>query len=136
MRKLVSLNLYFMGILKEDLWQKVLGELEISLSRANFLTWFQKTYLIAKKEGSAVISVPNAFVKEWLEAKYRKPLLKSLRTHDNEIKDLQFVIGKHNVNEITAVKDSEKHFSPSALSLPLQAAQVNKGTNLNPRFTF
>ncbi|OHA46663.1 MAG: hypothetical protein A3A80_02255 [Candidatus Terrybacteria bacterium RIFCSPLOWO2_01_FULL_44_24] len=122
---------------KDDLWQLVLGELELSLSRANFITWFQKTVLYDKKDGLAVVSVPNAFAKEWLETKYRKPILKSLRTKDNEIRDIQFVVGKtqHRENGVShAAKNPAS--APSILSLPLQHSQVDRETNLNPRYTF
>ena len=30
---------------KEQLWQAVLGELELSLSKANFTTWFNNTFV-------------------------------------------------------------------------------------------
>ena len=113
---------------KDDLWQLVLGELEISLSRANFLTWFQKTFLAEKKDGVAVISVPNAFAKEWLETKYRRFLLKSLRSHDNEVKDVHFVIGKAIQKEERAGLPKER--SSAVLSLPLQHSQVDRETNL------
>ncbi len=120
---------------KEDLWQAVLGELEVSLSRANFLTWFQKTFLLDRKDGLAIISVPNAFAKEWLETKYRRSLLKSLRSHDTAIKDLSFVIGKTSPKEDRPVAQKER-LSGSSLALPLHQPTVDRETNLNPRFTF
>ncbi len=119
---------------KDDLWQLVLGELEVSLSRANFLTWFQKTFLAEKKDGVAIISVPNAFAKEWLETKYRRFLLKSLRSHDNEVKDVHFVIGKIIQKEERGIPSKER--SSSVLSLPLQHSQVDRETNLNSRYNF
>ena len=119
---------------KDDLWQLVLGELEVSLSRANFLTWFQKTFLAEKKDGVAVVSVPNAFAKEWLETKYRRFLLKSLRSHDNEVKDVHFVIGKAIQKEERAGLPKER--SSAVLSLPLQHSQVDRETNLNSRYNF
>ncbi|MCM8761870.1 MAG: hypothetical protein NC929_00935, partial [Candidatus Omnitrophica bacterium] len=51
-----------------------LGELEISLSRANFTTWFKNTSILSYENGVIVISVPNAFTKEWLSNKYHRQL--------------------------------------------------------------
>ncbi len=57
---------------KNQLWQSALGELELSISKANFTTWFKNTFIIAVDGDSAVIGVPNAFTKAWLEKKSMK----------------------------------------------------------------
>ncbi len=62
----------------EQVWQAVLGEIEISLSRANFITWFKDTFISSFENGRIVICVPNAFVKKWLEEKYHKNILNAL----------------------------------------------------------
>ncbi len=62
----------------EKIWQAVLGELEVGLSRINFNTWFKDTFLISIDDNKVVIGVPSAFVKKWLEEKYFKNILKSL----------------------------------------------------------
>ena len=31
---------------KEKTWQAILGELELSISKASFTTWFKNTYII------------------------------------------------------------------------------------------
>lgn len=61
-----------------ELWQAVLGELEISLSKANFTTWFKSTFIFDVQEHTVVIGVPNMFTKAWLEKKYTKEILRSL----------------------------------------------------------
>jgi len=74
-----------------ELWQAVLGELELTLSKANFTTWFKQTF-ISEVEGSAIIvGVPNMFTKAWLEKKYTKDILKSLQEQTNGVvKQLTF----------------------------------------------
>jgi chromosomal replication initiator protein len=62
-----------------ELWQAVLGELELTLSKANFTTWFKNTYISSCDNGEATISVPNTFTRAWLEKKYNESILKSLR---------------------------------------------------------
>jgi chromosomal replication initiator protein len=62
----------------EQIWQAVLGEIEVSLSRANFVTWFKDTFISSFEEGRIIICVPNAFVKKWLEEKYHKNILSAL----------------------------------------------------------
>ena len=58
-----------------ELWQAALGEIEINLSRANFITWFNGTKIVNNKDGYIVITVPNTFIKDWLENKYYKIVL-------------------------------------------------------------
>jgi len=54
----------------ERLWQAVLGEIELSVSRGNFVTWFKNTRLLKFKDKVLTIGVPNVFVKQQLERKY------------------------------------------------------------------
>jgi len=122
---------------KEKIWQAVLGELELSISKASFTTWFKNTYIIDIEKENALIAVPNGFTKRWLESRYDKNILEALNNilKDQKIKNLIFKISqdiKHsekkekiNLDEITK-KYSEKD---SKLS-------INGTYKLNPKYTF
>lgn len=56
--------------MQDSLWQAVLGEIELTVSRGNFVTWFKNTHLLRYKDGVLVIGVPNVFIKQQLERKY------------------------------------------------------------------
>lgn len=56
--------------MKEDLWQAVLGEIELTVSRGSFVTWFKNTQFLRHKDNILVIGVANVFVKQQLELKY------------------------------------------------------------------
>lgn len=62
----------------EQIWQSALGEIEISLSRANFITWFKNTFVSSAENGQVTVCVPNTFIKKWLEEKYHKTILAAL----------------------------------------------------------
>ena len=62
----------------EQIWQAVLGEIEVSLSRANFVTWFKDTFISSFENDRFIVCVPNAFVKKWLEEKYHKNIISAL----------------------------------------------------------
>lgn len=80
-----------MQTVKEDqLWQTVLGDIEISLSRANFVTWFKNTSVVAMDETSITIGVPNVFIKQQLERKYSDLILGALKKSGSSIEKLQF----------------------------------------------
>lgn len=62
-----------------QLWHAVLGELELSLSKANFTTWFRNTAISSCENDKVVVCVPNTFTQTWLEKKYHQDIIKSLR---------------------------------------------------------
>ena len=67
-----------------ELWQAVLGELELSLSKANFTTWFRNTFIVSHQGDEVVIGVQNMFTKAWLEKKYHREILQSLQNLTNQ----------------------------------------------------
>jgi len=117
----------------KQLWQKVLVEMELAISSANFNTWFKDTRIVKEEGGVIVLSVPNAFVKEWLLTKYHNTILRSLRNLENSIHAIEYVVNKEESRrreEKTNVRDS------ATKELPLPEIEINKEDNLNPRYTF
>ena len=70
----------------EQLWQAVLGEIELMVSKANFTTWFKHTFISTYDNGHAVICVPNIFTKAWLEKKYQTEIITALKNTTKEEK--------------------------------------------------
>jgi chromosomal replication initiator protein len=74
-----------------DLWQAALGELELTLSKAHFTTWFRNTFVADVREDGIVIGVPNTFTKAWLEKKYHRNILDILQSiTDQTIRSLEY----------------------------------------------
>ena len=118
-----------------ELWQSVLAQMQLNISKANFATWFQNTEIILKEDGRAIISVPNGFSKEWLSNKYYKLILKTIRDADSTIKELEFKINPHIIKN-PAAKESIDFEKANIEQLKFEEFKVNKETNLNPRYTF
>ncbi len=86
----------------EQVWQAVLGEIEVSLSRANFITWFKDTFISSFENERVVICVPNAFVKKWLEEKYHKNTLNAIENVTKQtIKEIIYKIELKKANNAT-----------------------------------
>lgn len=117
----------------EELWQSVLAQMQFQISKANFATWFKNTEIISKKDEKVIISVPNAFSKEWLSNKYNKLILKILHDADDSIKELCFVIEPNAKNLEKGGVKMEKN---DEIQLKFDEFKINKETNLNPRYTF
>src|SRR4029078_2279862 len=62
----------------KQVWRAALGELQVSLSPANFETWLRDTQLIDVDEQRFRIAVPNGFAKDWLENRYRSLISQTL----------------------------------------------------------
>ncbi len=76
-----------------QLWTAALGEIELSISRANFITWFKHTSLERITDGCALIRTPNGFAKEWIEKKCADTVTAALRKHNPRITSIRCIIG-------------------------------------------
>ncbi len=104
-----------------DLWRSVLGNIELSISKANFSTWFKSTTILSIENDHVVIGVPNGFAKEWLENKYQSYILQAIRKEIPEIQGMSCAvynpqdIEKKEKNTTKTIKDlSNKKESNSA----------------------
>ena len=105
----------------EELWKAVLGQVELSISRAGFRTWFQNTYILSKEDGVVVISVPNGFAKEWLENKYNLIILQAFKSFDAVIKEIRCIISGpqqsgNTIKSIDAVRQADTSIQNHQLS--------------------
>lgn len=117
----------------KQLWQSVLTEMELEISKANFTTWFKDTRIVKEDGGVIVLSVPNAFVKEWLLTKYHNAILRSLRKFESSVHAVEYVVNRE---EARRKDDRIRQEGSGTKELPLAEAAVNKEDNLNPRYTF
>ncbi len=126
-----------------EIWKTVLSELELQISKPNFLTWLKDSQLIEKKEkeGIALVGLPNQFAKEWVKNRYHKLILSSLRQIDSTIKHVEYTI-INNLNTIntqtinktkTLTKPFKKEFYLPQVSL--LETKTDPKTNLNPRYS-
>ncbi len=75
-----------------NLWQAVLGEIELSVSRGNFMTWFKPTELLKCDDTTAVIGVPNVFIKQQLERKYTALIAETLEKNGLKPEKVEYKI--------------------------------------------
>lgn len=120
----------------KQLWESVLVEIELNVSKATFNTWFKDTYIIKEEDGIIHLGVPNEFVKTWLKEKYHKFILKALRSLSDRVRGIEYVVKKEKTQE---KEDRENNISGSGKNsnkLPLKDHYIDKKDNLNPRYTF
>lgn len=116
------------------LWEKCLLDIEKEVSKPNFTTWFKNTYIVREDGGVIVAGVPNEFVKDWLQNKYQKMILKSLVLNNESVRGVEFVIAKPQ-DKPKLIETVKEPAQTEVKELPLEPNTSNKEDNLNPRYT-
>jgi chromosomal replication initiator protein len=84
-----------------EIWQAVLAELELTISKPNFVTWFKNTDIISYQDNCIILCVPSEFNRAWMEKKYNQMIVKSLeRVTGKPIKKIEYKI--FNIKNIAA----------------------------------
>jgi len=130
-----------------ELWQAVLGELELSLSKANFTTWFKNTFIASFDGDEVLIGVPNHFTKAWLEKKYHKNIIASLQnlTEGSQIRSVNYKVETRQIDPsvISSKKPSESETleeTPASIQTPYFQPTTNSSPSgqfsLNGKYVF
>jgi chromosomal replication initiator protein len=115
-----------------ELWEYVLSQVELSVSPANFNTWFRSSYIVKIEDGIVTVGVPSPFFRDWYQKHFNTLLLKIIRGVSYEYRNIEYQIVK---DERRKPKES-RHSTQPTVAMPLDEFYVNKSDNLNPRYTF
>ncbi len=126
----------------DALWQAVLGEIELTVSRGSYVTWFKNTYLLKNKDGLLVIGVPNVFIKQQMEGKYNVMISEVVAKQGLKIQKIEFKIYTPAVprkpepeDEAILSNKPASHSSPNQITEPRNASTSTR-QGLNERYTF
>ncbi len=115
----------------KKLWDDALVNIELSITPANFKTWFKDTHIVSLEDGTVTLGVPSVFVKDWLADKFQNLILKTLREFTPHARSVEYVV----VQKSDRKQESSKKQTVNA-ALPLEEYYINKSDNLNPKYTF
>ncbi len=122
----------------KNIWQSVLGELELQISKPNFQTWLKNSQLLEQKKDVAVVGLESTFAKEWVSNKYHKIILKILRNFNPEIKDIEYQIAKNIEKEkkfsLNLKKKQEKKINLPKL-LDFSKSSIDSKTGLSSKYS-
>lgn len=121
-------------LILEQIWNAALGEIEIQVSRPNFVTWFKNSRFLHKKGNTACVGLPNNFAKEWIENKYAKVVLGALRNLEQSIMKVEFVVSS--ASKQGALKTSKPAQKPLEAQQAFPEFKIDPETGLNPRYSF
>ncbi len=98
----------------KSLWKKILGEIEIEVSQANFFTLFKKTSLLSVEDGVATIAASSAMIIDLLQRRFFEVIQKAVDKHIGKNTKIIFV-PKVVLDVVEASKEnSETLFSEEA----------------------
>lgn len=115
----------------KKLWDDALVNIELSITAANFKTWFRDTHIISLEDGVVTLGVPSVFVRDWLRDKFQSLILKNLRELTPHIRSIEYSV----TQRISKRHESSKTQTVNA-ALPLDEYYINKNDNLNPKYVF
>jgi chromosomal replication initiator protein len=120
----------------KQVWRAALGELQVSLSPANFETWLRDTHLVDVDDQRFRIAVPNGFAKDWLETRYRSLISQTLARVVGYSVQVEFVVSAAGEGQAPATASVAQpvRVEPTRVGAPEGVAAG--ATNLNARYTF
>jgi len=127
----------------KQIWQAVLGELQIQMSRPDYETWLKDTTILSHEDGAFVVGVPTPFAKEWLENRLSSLIRRTLTRILGYSIEVRFVVHQKSLlgspqegavslarAVATAIAQSPSP-APSGLISP-----PRPDAGLNPRYSF
>ncbi|HUD10568.1 MAG TPA: chromosomal replication initiator protein DnaA [Candidatus Saccharimonadales bacterium] len=126
------------GTAKNELWQAVLGEIELSVSHASFVTWFKSTRLLSLENDCLLIGVPNVFIKQQLERKFNDLITATVQKNGVMPKVIEYKI-----HALAVRRPTDEPVTLSAASSQKDQAKIHGSSlshtyrqGLNERYTF
>ena len=122
----------------DQLWQSALAELEIQMTKPNFLTWFRNSRLIDRSaEGEVVVALGNNFAKEWVENKYHKNIHEILVSLDDSVRKVRYTVLAMPVEPVKTTPEPKKERSATQTAqVSFDEFKIDPETNLHPKYTF
>lgn len=112
----------------DELWSKVLNQVEQQISKPSFETWLKSTKLLSYKGSNVIIAAPNSFARDWLENHYVHLIAGILTELTGKDLYIQFVVQKD---------QDEKDDIPAPV-IQVKSNDQSESSNgmLNPKYTF
>lgn len=129
-------------------WKAALGELEMQMTRATFMTWLQGTRALSWADGEFVVGVRTDFAKDWLEIRLHELIARTLSGIIGRQVQVRFAVCADENHTPRTGMSSNGHGRPALIHAmpaedekPASGAHANgtadeNATILNRRYTF
>ncbi|MGB7093989.1 MAG: chromosomal replication initiator protein DnaA [Anaerolineales bacterium] len=112
----------------EQAWQAAQGQLQLEMPKAAFDTWVRGAEFFSYEDGSFVVSVKNAYARDWLENRLSSTVVRILTGMMNRTVEVRFIVWQ----------DQEVNLSSEYLpDIPIEDDPIiPSNQTLNGRYTF
>lgn len=134
---------------RRSLWQSVIGEVELSISKSSFEGLFKKVDLISVNGSNIKLSVPNVFIQSTMEKRYKKLLLDIFTKNNIDKPNIIFEISSQSKvkpfsrevitetkSEIDSQKSSVMTGNIKTIAQVIEKRSFEQNNGLNLRYTF
>jgi chromosomal replication initiator protein len=124
----------------KQIWSAVLGELQVEVTKANFDTFLKEMAVLSEEDGVYCIGVPNAFVRDFVEKKFRGQIRAALQRSLGHTVDVRFVTATAPAGQGRGAGQARPGVpaapSPAVPQMPAERREMAVPAVLNPRYSF
>lgn len=114
----------------EEIWKKVVDNLQSNLANETFNLWIQPLKPISMENGKFKLQVPNKYFSEWIKTHQKKNIEQIINTELNAEAEIVF----EEIQDLTSIlKKVEDIQEPAASAQPVR---VSADEHFNPRYIF
>ncbi len=119
--------------MQNSLWQSVLGEIELSVPHATYVTWFKNTELVDSSDEQVTIAVPNIFAVRQFQVKFTDQIKQILAKNGIQPDRIEYIV-KTNGKRTTISRETTQ--APASSADTVSRLIPQPVGNLNPKYTF
>lgn len=112
----------------EQSWKAAQGQLQLEMPKAAYDTWVRDARYFSFEDGTYIISVNNAYARDWLESRLASTIVRILTGIMNRTVEVRFIVWQE--EDAREFMENDPEIAPGEESL-----QLNNQT-LNSRYTF
>ena len=116
-----------------QVWQAVLGELQLQMTRSTYDTWLRDTHLLSHEDGTYLIGCNTAYTKDWLNSKLRPTIKRTLAGIAGRSVEVRFVLSSAGLQE-QMIEDLSSYSEPEHHPSPSLKSEAKGG--ISPRYLF
>jgi len=113
----------------EDIWNSVLAEIEVQVSKPQFMTFFKGTSLVSIESSVATISSPAPMTSDYIEKRYYSLIKQALDKKTNQNNSLVFIVKK-------IISPDQTETGPLFAPTPQPSSKRNRPFRIKEEYTF
>jgi chromosomal replication initiator protein len=112
----------------EQAWQAAKGQLQLEMPKAAYDTWVREAEYFSYEDGTLIISVKNAYARDWLESRLTSTVVRTLMGMMKRTIEVRFIVWQDH-------EEKESDYQEFAGDSDEQISLADNQT-LNARYTF